>query len=233
MNLIVDSQNQNCETLVLKENMPITLKKSKKGCCRICLFSEYDNENPLIAPCKCSGTVKYIHLECLRQWLKLKQSRVIYKYFIIFTYKTIECEICKTHIPTKLKLSNDYIDLLNFEKPDSPYIVFEQLNTSNEKDDMNIYIVKFVDKDSITLGRAVESDAKFNDISISRNHAVIRMLNDGFYISDSNSKFGTCVEISGLLPLLVYKPLGIQIGRFFTKLVLDSFCISKIICCCM
>ena len=33
--------------------------------CRICLASECSQEDPLISPCQCSGTMKYIHLGCL------------------------------------------------------------------------------------------------------------------------------------------------------------------------
>jgi len=34
--------------------------------CRICLVG--DNQDDLIAPCRCSGTSKWIHRECLDQW---------------------------------------------------------------------------------------------------------------------------------------------------------------------
>lgn len=33
--------------------------------CRVCR----DDTGPLIAPCACTGTIKYCHLECLLQWL--------------------------------------------------------------------------------------------------------------------------------------------------------------------
>jgi len=35
--------------------------------CRICLSEEGDDAvaNPLFSPCKCAGTMKYIHLNCL------------------------------------------------------------------------------------------------------------------------------------------------------------------------
>lgn len=33
--------------------------------CRICLSEENNIENPLFSPCKCKGTMKYIHLTCL------------------------------------------------------------------------------------------------------------------------------------------------------------------------
>lgn len=35
--------------------------------CRICL--EEDERNNLIVPCKCNGSIKYVHLECLNQML--------------------------------------------------------------------------------------------------------------------------------------------------------------------
>jgi hypothetical protein len=43
-------------------------KKRSSSCCRICLCEDNEMTNPLINPCKCSGTMKYIHLQCLKQW---------------------------------------------------------------------------------------------------------------------------------------------------------------------
>jgi hypothetical protein len=34
--------------------------------CRICFSDDSDKENPLISPCKCSGSMQYVHLNCLR-----------------------------------------------------------------------------------------------------------------------------------------------------------------------
>lgn len=36
--------------------------------CRICLSSEDDGGSSLIAPCRCTGTMKYVHRDCLRTW---------------------------------------------------------------------------------------------------------------------------------------------------------------------
>ena len=43
--------------------------------CRICLEDEEDveNGNPFIVPCKCIGSLKYIHLKCLREWTDSKR----------------------------------------------------------------------------------------------------------------------------------------------------------------
>jgi len=40
-------------------------KIKKSSSCRFCLAEDNDIENPLIAPCKCSGTMKYIHTDIL------------------------------------------------------------------------------------------------------------------------------------------------------------------------
>jgi len=44
--------------------------------CRICL-SETECENPLICPCKCSGSMGQIHVKCLKEWLNSK--RLVYE----------------------------------------------------------------------------------------------------------------------------------------------------------
>lgn len=43
--------------------------------CRICLEDEEDfhSGNPFITPCKCTGSMKYIHLKCLRGWTDSKK----------------------------------------------------------------------------------------------------------------------------------------------------------------
>ena len=41
---------------------------------RIWLNYEWNYEDPLISPCNCSGTMKFIHLSWLREWLKSKMK---------------------------------------------------------------------------------------------------------------------------------------------------------------
>ena len=36
--------------------------------CRICFEQEEDEDDPLIAPCKCKGASKYVHRSCLDKW---------------------------------------------------------------------------------------------------------------------------------------------------------------------
>lgn len=67
--------------------------------CRICLERNESEDNPLLTPCKCAGTMKFIHLECLQKWLR---GKTIIKQNPISTtvvYKSLACELCKTVFP--------------------------------------------------------------------------------------------------------------------------------------
>lgn len=52
----------------------------EEACCRICYndSSPVDESREFISPCKCSGSVKYVHPSCLRRWrVKGKKLRDI------------------------------------------------------------------------------------------------------------------------------------------------------------
>jgi hypothetical protein len=69
------------------------LESQEEHICRICM--DFDSkDNPLITPCKCSGSVKYIHEECLKTWL-VSQDVDIDKG---------ECELCKTPFSMEFKI---------------------------------------------------------------------------------------------------------------------------------
>lgn len=53
--------------------------------CRICLEPQEDPSNPLISPCKCSGSCKFVHRDCLRRW---REDALTESSFY-------QCEICK------------------------------------------------------------------------------------------------------------------------------------------
>ena len=71
--------------------------------CKICHEKDYiENEihHFLISPCKCEGTMKYIHEDCLKKWLTEKYKEV----------KTeIKCEICDYEYVMELEYSNSEI----------------------------------------------------------------------------------------------------------------------------
>lgn len=63
--------------------------------CRICLCDEVTYDNPLISPCKCDGTMKMIHIECLRSWLNSKCTIKDHNSVKTHCWKAMECELCK------------------------------------------------------------------------------------------------------------------------------------------
>lgn len=62
--------------------------------CRIC-HCESDPQNPLLTPCYCSGSLKYVHQTCLQQWLTASETN--------------SCELCKFPfiMHTKIKPFNE------------------------------------------------------------------------------------------------------------------------------
>ena len=58
--------------------------------CRICYEREIYKKWPsykLLAPCKCKGTIQYIHYKCLKDWIKYRECD---------TQMRRICEICNS-----------------------------------------------------------------------------------------------------------------------------------------
>ncbi|CAG9325983.1 unnamed protein product [Blepharisma stoltei] len=60
--------------------------------CRICLDSSRRDE--LIAPCKCKGSLKFVHKSCLKQWLDACPKQDDEAHF---------CELCKCKLDIKFR----------------------------------------------------------------------------------------------------------------------------------
>ncbi len=75
--------------------------------CRYCLAT--DPENDLIDPCKCQGSLKFVHQKCLFEWVQKSNKTLalcsinnpinpIYEDGISMPVYTLDCEICKSEI---------------------------------------------------------------------------------------------------------------------------------------
>ena len=53
------------------------------------------------------------------------------------------------------------------------------------------------------MGRGHESEVRVNDISVSRTHAIIKYKEDGIYIEDNKSKFGTLVLLKDVYDIVL------------------------------
>ena len=63
--------------------------------CRICLSEEELPNHELITPCKCGGSMRFIGLSCLKEWLTGKRHSKCTYSINSFIWRNLECEICK------------------------------------------------------------------------------------------------------------------------------------------
>eukprot|EP00914_Ancora_sagittata_P020066 GHVO01039783.1.p1 GENE.GHVO01039783.1~~GHVO01039783.1.p1 ORF type:complete len:561 (-),score=66.60 GHVO01039783.1:199-1659(-) len=157
---------------------------SSQRCCRICLCEEGDtvrakDENPLIAPCSCKGSVRFIHLECLRTWILGRLNIRREGDNVSFIWQTLECELCKEPYPATVTLDRNtkderVIELFSIPKPDLPYILMEPKANPDSDGRNTIYVVSLANINAATLGRGHESHVRISDISVSRVHARLR-----------------------------------------------------------
>lgn len=107
---IKDSDNEEDRTATQLEDGPIDIKncndvpQDENDLCRICFNDTNTSENPLFAPCKCTGTVKFVHYRCLKSWLNLKLDTQIQPYLRSYYWKSFDCEICKTIYPCNFSI---------------------------------------------------------------------------------------------------------------------------------
>eukprot|EP00066_Takifugu_rubripes_P007184 XP_003972518.1 PREDICTED: E3 ubiquitin-protein ligase MARCH1 [Takifugu rubripes] len=67
----------------------VSISPSTQDICRIC-HCEGDDDCPLIMPCRCTGSLSFVHQGCLNQWIKSSDTRC--------------CELCKFDFVMETKL---------------------------------------------------------------------------------------------------------------------------------
>lgn len=114
---------------------PETSKSEKNEIvCRICLNADEDDENPLLSPCSCAGTMRTIHYECLKEWL---HGKIHYKestYINSYNWKFLECELCKERFKDSYMHKGKRYQILKFLRPDDgDYLIFESFTNTPHK----------------------------------------------------------------------------------------------------
>jgi pSer/pThr/pTyr-binding forkhead associated (FHA) protein len=170
--------------------------------CRICLMEGSTEDDPLLAPCKCKGSVKHVHLSCLRHWVKDRLG--LANGDAPFVYNHLSCELCKTAYSTKIQIGQQTIPLIEVS---SSFAVLESVS------DGRLSVLPFVDGKSIKVGRGHDCDMNIHDTSISRMQAIIEQREDHFVLTDKESRFGTYVKITKPWSLDVDKEVTVQVGR--------------------
>jgi hypothetical protein len=186
--------------------------------CRICFRNEDCVEDPLFSPCKCAGSMMHIHFNCLKEWLKNKLVTKETNYSYSFTLKNLECELCKSPLQERFIFRGKSYSFLHFPKFEPPYMIFDILKKESKKT-RGVCLLKLNYKPTITIGRGSSSDIRMNDISVSRSHATLKLTQQGLFLEDNNSKFGTLVLVREGFPILKNRNnVYLQVGRTLVQM---------------
>ena len=146
----------------------------------------------LISPCTCAGSMKYIGVSCLKEWLEGKRHQKETDVVNSYIWKGLECEICKTPFKETFRNRNGAeIQVLNYviHENSNNYMVIESVTQTTSK---TIHVINFDARPSVKVGRAQVAEVRITDISVSRHHSNLTLNVDGSVsVSDNYSKFGT------------------------------------------
>ena len=153
---------------------------------------EKADPNPLIRnPCgKCSGSSRYVHLQCILTWIKSSGSG--------------HCSICNGALPQHFSSPPPNIELkVVRHRRGHSWVGTRRFRLS------------FVDKSSAVIGRDADADVRLSDRSVCGLHARITFEKDEkrFVIQDCASVTGTYVQLLGQLDLPQDEATYVKIGR--------------------
>ena len=148
--------------------------------------------NPLINPCQCAGSVKYVHLNCLQRWIQPEGSSAV----------NTHCPVCKVRYPEKTQAM--------MVRP--PAILLE--SWSNHRTLKLRHWVSFAQHGTASLGRFVDhNDVVIPDHSVSGEHALILHANDEFWLHDRESSNGSFIRLCAPLRLTFGESLHLKMGK--------------------
>jgi hypothetical protein len=183
--------NFDCNILPIISKYVCNQDDSDDNICRICQDGPDGIDNPLIIPCNCNGSIKYVHKKCLNKWIKInsKSSNSSNSSNQYYYWQERNCEICKHKYPFYIKNGGDIIPLVDIPYIEPPYIILEEISKKN----LGIHLISLSTNKEFTIGRSSSANLQLLNESISKIHATISFEDDNFYLNDNNSLFGTLI----------------------------------------
>ena len=168
--------------------------------------------------------MKYIHYECLKNWLNSKIEEDISVdsenqevEVISYNRKDISCELCKEKLPDYVKFRDRYYNISFYKPKFEEFVVLESMRADKHKAKF-IHIISFDKKNSINIGRANECELSISELSVSRFHCIIHKDEGDLFLEDNSSKFGTLILIqNNNLVMNDFVPLKVQTNKTFIK----------------
>ncbi len=161
------------------------------------LRGDLTNPNPLIRnPCgKCSGSSRYVHLECILKWIKTNNSG--------------HCSVCNGPLPA------------HFSSP-PPNIELKVVRHRRGESWVGTrrFRISFAEKNFAIIGRDYECDVKIRDRSVCGIHSRIQFDKETktFLLQDCESPSGTFLHIAKDLALDNGSKTYVRVGRTIISL---------------
>ena len=121
--------------------------------CRICLGDSQSIGNPFVSLCSCTGSLAWIHLLCLREWLKNKMSSRETERVVTYTWQPPVCELCKTPLPDTTEIDGVECELVDYHRSDSAYILLEEGDGGDVGHDGTVHVGSLSNGQSLSIVR--------------------------------------------------------------------------------
>lgn len=193
-------------------------EENRNSPCRICLNEVSTPADPLITPCRCAGTMRFIHLNCLKEWLKTKVASRLSEKGMSYYLKDLTCELCKCNLPAFITHEGQKVNLLTISFPLKSYIVLEEFRPERNVK-QGLHFISLNDNESGSVGRGHDCDIKISDISVSRSHCKVVFVNSEFFLQDSRSKFGTLAKLKRSFMFRDGYDVTVQVSRTVLRFV--------------
>jgi pSer/pThr/pTyr-binding forkhead associated (FHA) protein len=117
---------------------------------------------------------------------------------------------------------NKVYPLADYNVPSGDYMMLESLYHDKNTSRIIYVLEPKAQAHTFKLGRGHDADLRYNDISLSRVHALIKFKNGSWYLEDNDSKFGTLVLVKQRTPLLPDTKKSVQVGRTLINFKVQS-----------
>lgn len=198
-------------------------KKQNSGespVCYMCFDDENTEDNPLIAPCKCRGDTRYVHVGCLRKWHTAEADNQI----CFLSSVDATCSVCKTTFKSDFKLKDGRLVKLFKSSLEPPYVSL--LVATKHEMAQRLFNTRFqlsfssilkADGKNATrpllLGRSSGSDMVLDYRTVSARHATIKFKNGEFIFTDAQSSNGSYLYLRRPVELTANQPVQFRLGR--------------------
>ena len=139
----------------------------------------------------------------------------------LYFFKSYCCEICLDTYPKYITYKSNIYNLVDIDLSRyteyilASIIYYTDVNNSDKKQlsYLGYLIFKIDEQSELKIGRNQNNHIVLKDISISRNHCIIKRENNNLKIKDAKSKFGTLLYLKNIKKIEVDKPLELISGK--------------------